>query len=154
MQSPNFERDNYKLETSLDIPEYKIVQSNSGGYYLDVLVATQNTDTYQNIFTTTLKSDKNPKIHEALYNLYTAIHGTDPNDTMEAGDRRNFAESIFDEQYIEDSLRDGNTKSITEIVENKVGELNSEAKKALNALESAVKSELQNNVLDYREKRK
>lgn len=58
MQSPNFERDNYKLETSLDIPEYKIVQSNSGGYYLDVLVATQNTDTYQNIFTTTLKSDK------------------------------------------------------------------------------------------------
>ena len=58
MQSPNFEKDNYKLVEELDIPEYKIVQSNSGGYYLDVLVATQNTDTYQNIFTTTLKSDK------------------------------------------------------------------------------------------------
>lgn len=58
INSPNFEKDNYKLETKLEIPEYKIVQSNSGGYYLDVLVATQNTDTYQNVFTTTLKSDK------------------------------------------------------------------------------------------------
>lgn len=101
----------------------------------------------------TLKADKNPKIHEALYNLYTAIYGTDPNDTMEAGDRRAFVESIFDEQYVEDSLRDGNAKSITEIIKSRIDNITPEIQQALNEVESAVKSELQNKVLDYKSKR-
>ena len=58
MQIPNFEKDNYKVETKLELPEYKISQTNGGGYFLDVLVGTENTDTYKNVFTTTLKSDK------------------------------------------------------------------------------------------------
>lgn len=58
IDSPDFEKNEYIVETPLNLPEYKIVQSNSGGYYFDVLVGTENTDTYQGVFTTTLKSDK------------------------------------------------------------------------------------------------
>lgn len=57
--APDFEKNNYKLLEEFNIPEYKIAQANSGGYYLDVMVGTENTDTYQNVFTTELKNEKN-----------------------------------------------------------------------------------------------
>lgn len=57
--SPDFNINNYYQIDKITFPEYKIAQSNSGGYYLDVLVGTETTDTYQKVFNTTLENENN-----------------------------------------------------------------------------------------------
>ncbi len=56
---PDFKEETYKITDKQSFPEYKIAQSNSGGFYLDVLVGTQTPDSYQKVITSVLKNDQN-----------------------------------------------------------------------------------------------
>ena len=103
--SPNFEKNNYKLETKIDFPEYKIVQSNGGGYYLDVMVATQNTDTYQNVLTTTLKSDKNEMEVTIIFDEKCDLFKENPDISI---DNNLFDLNAYMLQYRGDSRNDNN----------------------------------------------
>lgn len=106
------------------------------------------------LYNTAISSKKGSKVFEALNNLYTAIYGTDPNDMMEVSDRKHFIESVFDEQYVQDYLNSGNPKNITEIIQNKIGEIDANLKPYVQAVETAIKTELKEKVLEYSTKRK
>lgn len=116
-------------------------------------IYTQGQVSSARLYKTLLKAEKQKELHDALYDLYTSMYGHDANDVMEATDRANFNESLFNEELIENAIKTGSVESIINSVVEQIGTVTPEIQVVLDKVQNILNKSVKEQITQYQTKR-